>query len=651
MSAKKSKGNPIYQGIGAFIIAAFAWAWLTVPGGPAGAIVNLAVAMVTTTIMVISVAAFVQAWRIPAISASRAGPVLRRMHDGGRRLLERPRVTLPAVLAGALLLPYGTEGAVLAAVLYAAGRPPKPEVEPEPDVWYAARAMAGHLSRAGVLRDGTWLPYQPRLVRDDAYGTTVDVHLPFGMVAAQVIARRDAVASSLGVPPTRLTVSVPQDAPANVVRLFVGHAPSSGARVMPRPSLVTTMTRTDWHRQPRLGATAEGEPVWGLTHEANTLISGVMGYGKTSVARQLVAHALLDPAARVRIVDGKGSRADWGAAEPSCERFILGTMPDAVEQVEAMLTELVGIVQARNDATDRNAPGHKPGALVLVLDEWQDIRAAADKKAGERIDTLLGRVVRMGRAVGVHVIVVTQRPTVEDVPSGVRNLLSQRVALVTRNAVDAALILGETPTLALPTKRGQALIATPTGTVAAQLDNLSHEAWEAVCVRAAALRARRATAAPTPAQEAPEAPETFAETAPEPAMPIDPTLSAVLDVLADGPPEGMTAAAVLAALPDHLQPIPPNTAAMGRALGKWADANDPLIRRNRTPSARLWRLSSPVTTPSSTRQNPTSTERNRSVDPSVTPPDAQNGPQTPGNGPPDAHPSSPVTPSRQEAQP
>ena len=318
-----------------------------------------------------------------------------------------------------------------------------------------------------------------------------------------------------------------------------------------------------------------------------------------------------------------------------------------------MLTELVGIVQRRNGASDRRAPGYKHGGLLILLDEWQDVRSAAVGKVGERIDVLLGRIVRMGRAVGAHVVVATQRPSVDDVPSGVRNLLSQRLAGVIRNAADAALVLGEAPALSLPTKPGEFLVATPTGTVAATLDFLDQKDWETVCARAAALRAPKATPATTDAQNGSESPEKLSQSDPAvtaPVMPLDPTLSAVLEVLADGPPQGMTAAAVLAALPDHLQPIPPSVLAMGKAFGKWAKANDPLVRQNRTPTARLWQPVTPVMDPSSTRQDPSSGGGFPPPDPSVTLNDAQNGPQTPENGAPDAQVSLPVISPAEEGQ-
>ena len=68
-----------------------------------------------------------------------------------------------------------------------------------------------------------------------------------------------------------------------------------------------------------------------------------------------------------------------------------------------------------------------------LLEEFQDVRAAASKENRERLDSTLGRIVRMGRAVAVHVLVSTQRPTTDDLPAGTRNLLSQRVALMLRN--------------------------------------------------------------------------------------------------------------------------------------------------------------------------------------------------------------------------
>lgn len=50
--------------------------------------------------------------------------------------------------------------------------------------------------------------------------------------------------------------------------------------------------------------------------------------------------------------------------------------------------------------------------------------AVEDKALLAEIEMLLGRVISMGRAVGVKVLISTQRPRVDDLPVGVWNLVS-----------------------------------------------------------------------------------------------------------------------------------------------------------------------------------------------------------------------------------
>ena len=181
-----------------------------------------------------------------AVAARRSHP--RRtgaVADGGRRqavlaaphppaAAPRPRPRYPAILATLVVGGFGpfaadttalriamsiTGAVVLAAALYARGHNYKPAPAPQP--WYGPETMKKHLARAGVLKEPAWLPYPPRLVRDNQYGSTVDVLLPGGITAAQVIARHGPLAASLGVPLARLTIKAPPEAPANLARLFL----------------------------------------------------------------------------------------------------------------------------------------------------------------------------------------------------------------------------------------------------------------------------------------------------------------------------------------------------------------------------------------------------------------------------------------------
>jgi hypothetical protein len=358
--------------------------------------------------------------------------------------------------------------------------------------WWSEGSLTDALITTGLVRapkDGERIMLR-RLgpPRHTEHGTTVVLSLPPGVTCTALAGKREALAASLSVPTARLTVDQDPDAPANVVRVRVAAPRDTRTHTAP----VARATRTRFGDPVRVGRRADGTPVTLRLPAHNTLIAGKPGMGKTSLARIVLAHALLDPDARCYVLDGKGSRDDYGHAEALTERTVWGTDEDAPEHLAGMLDEVLAIVRDRNATSGRR---DWPGVLV-VLEELQDVRDGADKHGRESIDRALRRIVRMGRAVNVHVVVSTQRPTVTDLPSGVRNLITQGVCLNVRNPAEVEIALGVRPDLPVPTEPGRALIATPGGVEPVTLDHLTDAGWRAVTERARSLRPERRVSAP-----------------------------------------------------------------------------------------------------------------------------------------------------------
>lgn len=468
--------------------------------------------------------------------------------------------------------------------------------------WWSERKLLTALRSAGIVpalrADEPEVSLRRRgAPQHSEHGVAVTFELP-GQPWTLVRDRADRLAAALRLDGDRLHVSHPEGTPTGTVRLFVGNPQREGSTA----AEVGSAERTSWSEPVRIGMDPQGQPVHLQTSEQNTLLAGQPGAGKTSVARIVLGHYLMDSAALVYGLDGKGARADYGAAAPLCAGWVWGTADDAVEAVEAMLTTVLGIVRTRN-STDVEPEGGWPGVLLL-LEELQDVRAAADKATRDRLDNLLGRCVRMGRSVGVSVLVSTQRPSVDDLPAGVRNLVSQRLALMLRNGADAALVLGTTPTLPLPARRGQALLTTPTGTVAVALDLLDSAAWQSLCSRAAALRAYTVTD-PAGEQRSPWARPVEVEVDVQSPVEVevdvelhaaDRVYAAPSELIAevvrllDAEPRGLSASELLAQVPadihDHLAP-----AALGRELARHPDWVTPGFRKG---EGRVWRCVDPA---------------------------------------------------------
>ncbi|MEA3421868.1 MAG: DNA translocase FtsK, partial [Acidobacteriota bacterium] len=75
--------------------------------------------------------------------------------------------------------------------------------------------------------------------------------------------------------------------------------------------------------------------------------------------------------------------------------------------------------------------------IVLIIDELADLMAAK----GKEIEASIVRLSQMARAVGIHLIVATQRPSVEVITGLIKANISSRIAFQVASQIDSRTIL------------------------------------------------------------------------------------------------------------------------------------------------------------------------------------------------------------------
>ena len=117
------------------------------------------------------------------------------------------------------------------------------------------------------------------------------------------------------------------------------------------------------------------------------------------------------------------------------------------------------------------SPGDGLGLHAVVIDELALYVAGVDKKLASRFSELLRDLVARGRAAGIIVLAATQKPSIDIVPSALRDLFGFRWALrcATREASDTVLgsgwaSLGYSAADIDPARRGVGLLLHEGGT-------------------------------------------------------------------------------------------------------------------------------------------------------------------------------------------
>jgi FtsK/SpoIIIE family len=220
-----------------------------------------------------------------------------------------------------------------------------------------------------------------------------------------------------------------------------------------------------------LGLTVRGAAVWDSALAPHVLVVGATGSGKSVCMEQAVCSLATDGWAwRFQLFDLKGVTLGPYAGA----RHVLGCAIDPGPATE-LLAGVVRQVRDRRQALLAAGVDHWtksrsaiPFPLLVVIDEVAELLSApipgedakATKGRLERLRTDLGSVARLGRFVGVHLLLGLQRPDAAVLGGGeVRDNVNCRVALGNMSPDGLRMVFGaQSSGLVMPNVPGRGFI-------------------------------------------------------------------------------------------------------------------------------------------------------------------------------------------------
>jgi S-DNA-T family DNA segregation ATPase FtsK/SpoIIIE len=194
------------------------------------------------------------------------------------------------------------------------------------------------------------------------------------------------------------------------------------------------------------------------------LIAGATGSGKTVGINTIILSLLYEntpETLRFIMIDPKRVELTLYNGIPHLLTPVITDAPKTVNALKWAIGEMerrfeVLAKAGKRDIASYNATSREPlPYIVIVIDELADLMAAS----GKEIEAGIIRLAQMARAIGIHLIVATQRPSVEVITGLMKANIPGRIAFSVASVIDSRTIL-DTPGAEKLLGRGDMLLLT-----------------------------------------------------------------------------------------------------------------------------------------------------------------------------------------------
>ncbi|MDP3542792.1 MAG: DNA translocase FtsK 4TM domain-containing protein [Elusimicrobiota bacterium] len=208
-----------------------------------------------------------------------------------------------------------------------------------------------------------------------------------------------------------------------------------------------------------LGLSASGEPVAAdIAKMPHVLVAGATGSGKSVLIHSMVMSILFrarPDEVKFVMIDPKRTELTFYEGiphlfDPMVEpaRVSVITNPkDAAKALKALLALMDKRYERLQLHGQRNIEGYNAMAdkkglprefyVVVIIDELADLMLIA----GDIVEDAIQRLTQMARAVGIHMVLATQRPSVDVITGVIKANLPSRIALQVISKIDSKVIL------------------------------------------------------------------------------------------------------------------------------------------------------------------------------------------------------------------
>ena len=207
-----------------------------------------------------------------------------------------------------------------------------------------------------------------------------------------------------------------------------------------------------------LGKDTNGKPVSAdILKLQHILIGGTTGSGKSACINSMICSLIqtYSPAqVKLILIDPKKAELSAFSSIPHLLMPIVTDPKKAADTLDEMVKlmdkrysdfEKVGVknIESYNNLVQKYNESGKSAKImpyiIIIIDELADLM----QTAGKQVEGSIQRLTQLARAAGIHLIVATQRPSVDVVTGVIKSNINSRIAFATPSNVDSRTILDQ----------------------------------------------------------------------------------------------------------------------------------------------------------------------------------------------------------------
>ncbi len=269
-----------------------------------------------------------------------------------------------------------------------------------------------------------------------------------GVKVSKITSLHSDLALALAAPTIRIEAPVP-----GMARVGIEVPNADIATVGVRDVLESTTKQVAKAKLPLpLGRDVNGRAIIAdLARMPHLLIAGATGSGKSVAINSIIATFLLTRTpdeVQMLLIDPKMVELVGFKSVPHLKGPIVTEMNKVTSALRMVLQEMERRYQLFADLGVRNIDGYNLrreddpdmehlSYLVVIIDELADLMMTAP----EEVETLLARLCQMARATGIHMLISTQRPSVDVLTGLIKANVPSRIAFAVASQTDSRVIL------------------------------------------------------------------------------------------------------------------------------------------------------------------------------------------------------------------